>query len=266
MWDAIFKVLCLMIKMEGTVMLAILAKDKGYALPLYLECIDNLDYPKDKIGIYIRSNNNRDDTVDVLKKWANRNRNIYRQIYENYSDVSEKVEEYEEHEWNKTRFCVLGKIRYDSMMKSYNEGYEYYMVVDCDNFIKPGTLKALIKSGKDVIGPFLRKDTMDAYSNYHHCVDKMGYFSSCRHYMDILNQSIRGLIEVDVIHCTYLVKCKCIPNIKYLDGSGRHEYVIFSDSCRKKGIKQYLDNTNIWGYLTFSKKFNPDLVRKMLMK
>ena len=31
----------------------------------------------------------------------------------------------------------------------------------------------------------------------------------------------------------------------------RHEYVVFSDSARKAGIPQYLDNRQIYGYITF---------------
>jgi GR25 family glycosyltransferase involved in LPS biosynthesis len=54
-----------------------------------------------------------------------------------------------------------------------------------------------------------------------------------------------------VVHCTYLVRADIVPQITYDDGSGRHEYVIFADSARKAGIPQYIDNRQIYGYITF---------------
>lgn len=88
------------------------------------------------------------------------------------------------------------------------------------------------------------------YSNYHHEIDANGYFADSPQYYWLLNQSIKGVVEVKVIHCTYLVRCDAIPYLTYDDGSGRYEYVIFSDSARKAGVPQYPDNRQIYGYLT----------------
>ena len=54
-----------------------------------------------------------------------------------------------------------------------------------------------------------------------------------------------------VVHCTYLVRADVIPELTYEDESDRHEYVVFSDSARKAGIPQYLDNRQVYGYITF---------------
>ena len=50
------------VKDSPRVMVAILAKQKEPALPLYLDCIEALDYPKSSIVLYIRTNNNTDKT------------------------------------------------------------------------------------------------------------------------------------------------------------------------------------------------------------
>ena len=44
------------------ILLAILAKQKEEMLPLYLDCIEALDYPKSQIVLYVRTNNNTDGT------------------------------------------------------------------------------------------------------------------------------------------------------------------------------------------------------------
>ena len=54
----------------SAVTIAILAKNKGHSLPLYLKCILDQTFPKDKTYIYIRTNNNTDDTVQILKEWV----------------------------------------------------------------------------------------------------------------------------------------------------------------------------------------------------
>jgi hypothetical protein len=50
------------------VLVAILAKQKEEFLPLYLECIESLDYPKSSIVLHIRTNNNTDGTELLLRE------------------------------------------------------------------------------------------------------------------------------------------------------------------------------------------------------
>ena len=89
------------------------------------------------------------------------------------------------------------------------------------------------------------------YSNYHAEIDAAGYYKDCDQYHWILNRHVRGVVEVPVVHCTYLVRADVIPELTYEDATGRHEYVVFSDSARKAGIPQYLDNRQVYGYVTF---------------
>ena len=55
------------------------------------------------------------------------------------------------------------------------------------------------------------------------------------------------------MHCTYLVRGDVIQDLTYQDDTDRFEYVIFSDSARKSKVSQYLDNRQIYGYITFDK-------------
>ena len=54
------------------VLVAILAKQKEKALPLFLRCIEELDYPKSSIVLYVRTNNNTDRTEQILRDWIAR--------------------------------------------------------------------------------------------------------------------------------------------------------------------------------------------------
>ncbi|MEK4935696.1 MULTISPECIES: hypothetical protein [Bacillus] len=235
------------------VTIAILAKDKAHILPLYLKLIEKQTYPSSKIKLYIRTNNNNDQTAIILEQWIDKVKDKYSEIYYDSSNVEEPVHEYAPHEWNSLRFKVLGCIRQESIEWAQSKGTHYF-VVDCDNFILPETLEHLLNTGLPVIAPFLRNadEQSSYYSNYHFITDQNGYFTSSNLYNEIYLQNIKGLIEVEVVHCTYFVRNEVLHSVSYLDDSNRHEYVIFSDTLRKKGVPQYIDNRQLYGYLTFS--------------
>jgi hypothetical protein len=242
-----------MIKSTEFVTIAILAKDKAHHLPLYLDLIENQTYPASKIKLYIRTNNNKDHTAEVLENWIEKVKDKYSEIYYDASDVEEPVHEYGPHEWNSIRFKVLGRLRQESADWARKKG-THYLVVDCDNFIVPETLERLLHTGLPVVGPLLRNgdDPNSYYSNYHYLTDENGYYKDSNYYYEILYGKIKGLIEVEVIHCTYLVRNIVLDKVCYDDGSGRYEYAIFSDMLRKSGIPQYIDNRHEYGKLTFS--------------
>lgn len=230
------------------VTIAILAKDKGQStLTLYLECIKHQTFAKNNTYLYIRTNNNNDNTAQMLKDWIDREGHQYLGIYFDDSDVKERVQDYAQHEWNYIRFKVLGRIRQESMDWAYAHG-SHYFVADCDNFIFPNTIEALLSVNLPIVAPLLYSN--NAYSNYHSAIDINGYHIPCPHYLTILNREIKGLIELPVVHCTYLVRYEYLPLMTYDDESYRYEYVIFSDNARKKGIPQYLDTRQVYGNLT----------------
>ncbi|MBO1626016.1 hypothetical protein [Bacillus arachidis] len=234
------------------VTIAILAKEKAHVLPLYLNLIENQTYPASKIKLYIRTNNNRDHTAVLLEQWIEKVKDKYSEIYYDSSDVEEPVHEYSPHEWNLLRFRVLARLRQESVEWARARGTHYF-VVDCDNFIVPETLEMLLNTGLPVVGPMLRNgdDPLSNYSNYHYETDKNGYWKYSGMYPEILNRTVKGLIEVEVIHCTYLVRNEVLDFVSYEDGSGRYEYVIFSYTLKDLGIPQYIDNRRNYGKLTF---------------
>jgi protein YibB len=65
------------------------------------------------------------------------------------------------------------------------------------------------------------------------------------------NRWVRGVFEVPVVHCTYLIRNDVIPQLHYLDGSDDWEFAVFCKSAREAGIPQYLDNRQVYGYITF---------------
>ena len=235
------------------VTIAILAKDKAHTLPLYLECLEAQTWPKHKTYLYIRTNNNNDDTAQVLRDWIARVNTKYAKIYFDDSDVDVPVQQFGQHEWTYERFKVLGKIRQDSVDWA-RENSSHYFVADCDNFIVPDTIESMMKTHLPIVAPFLRCVDYEKrfYSNYHETIDENGYYKASTFYYDILDQKVRGIIDVPVVHCTYFIHYEVLDKICYDDESWRYEYVIFSDSARKQNVPQYIDNRKIYGYVSFA--------------
>lgn len=232
------------------VLVAILAKQMEPALPLYLECLEALDYPKSSIVLYIRTNNNTDGTERLLREWVARAGHLYAHVEFDASDVPEQVQRFGLHEWNTPRLQVLKRIRNESLRRAVEHGCDFYFTADVDNFIRPCTLRELVALDLPIVAPFLRSiEPGHHYSNYHAEIDQSGYYVECDQYHWVLNRWVRGLIEMPVVHCTYLVRADVIPLLSYEDATERYDYVVFSDSARRYGVVQYLDNRQVYGYL-----------------
>ena len=97
------------------IVIAILAKNKAQCLPLYLECLYNLDFNKKNIHLYIRTNDNTDNTVEILEDFIKEHQHEYLSVNFNKENIDNKLNIYKNHEWNSFRFKILGKIRQDSI-------------------------------------------------------------------------------------------------------------------------------------------------------
>lgn len=230
--------------------IAILAKDKAQTLPLYLTCIEQQTWPKSQTYLYVKTNNNNDATEQILREWLEKVGEAYAGIYFDATDVPQRVQRFGQHEWNNERLRVLCRIRQDSVNWAV-ERKSHYFIADCDNFIKPHTIKALLDTNLPIVSPLLRTGN-NLYSNYHAAIDADGYYAHSPFYIPLLNREIKGLVELPVVHCTYFVRSSVLARMSYHDHTERYDYVIFSDTARKKGIPQYLDTRELYGYLSFA--------------
>ena len=251
--------------MEPTVLIHILAKDKAAMLPAWLEQnLEKIKYPKDRIILYFRTNNNNDDTAKILHQWIDDQHTLrdrddddfeyynWRDIIIEDKDVQAQVQKYGVHEWTPERFKVLGELREQGIEEAIFWDVDFYYTVDVDNFTMPQTLKNLVSYNLPVVAPLLMSADPEqpAYANYHNKATPNGYFMDNEAYYRILNRQVQGLIKCDVVHCSYLIRKDVLKRVTYQDGTDDYEYVIFSRELRRLGIAQYLDNTEVYGYLS----------------
>jgi hypothetical protein len=248
----------------ATVLFHILAKNKEAVLEYWLDQnIDRLDYPKNKIILFFRTNNNTDNTKNILSDWIKKQpKDQWNSIYFDDSDVPENIEQYDIHEWNTVRLKVISQLRNEGLAKSLDVGADFYFSCDVDNFLMPDTLSILVREDVPVIAPLLRyamsdrsktstnKYVNEYYSNFHHPVTPDGYFMDSPIYYEILRQATPGLHEIDLVHCTYLVSKDAVAKSSYVDGTTAYDYVIFARTLRGNNIPQVFDTRRIYGCLT----------------
>ena len=235
------------------VLVAILARQNEEELPLYLACIESLDYAKSSIVLYIRTYNNTDATERRLREWAGRVGHLYAGVDFDAADVETRVEQFSGPECNATRLRVSGHIRQLSLSRAVEHACDFYFVANVGNFARRCTLRELVALNLPVVAPFLRSTGAgDFYANYHAGIDANGYYQECDQYGWTLNRWVRGVLEMPVVNGTYLIRADVLNDLAYEDGTHRHEYVVFSESARQRGIPQYLDNRQVYGYVAFA--------------
>ena len=237
--------------MKKPLVISILAKSCAHMLPLYLKSLMHQSEVDRRTIFYIRTNDNRDSTAEILRDWYLKWNWKWKMVFDD-SSINLNLLTKHNHEWDYERFEIISKIRQDSVEFAKSEGADYW-VQDCDNIVLPDTIESLRSLNLPVVTPYMQLASMNSkYSNYHTAIDENGYFEWNPVYDQIWNREIKGVFEVPVVHCSYFIQNQYLDSVNYNDGSGRYEYVIFSDVLRKANIPQYIDNRKVYGSLFFA--------------
>jgi glycosyltransferase involved in cell wall biosynthesis len=244
-----------------SVLWAIIAKDAENLLPLYLECILEQSYPKEKIFLHIRTNDNTDNTETVLHNFIESHGQLFMGISFSHESISQDLQGFELHEWDETRFRIMARLRQESVDFARANDFDFYFCADVDNFIVKDTLESLVALKLPVVAPFLRTvipthreahgSENENYSNFHDGIDVEGGFVDTERYYQIMGSEVSGVLEVPLVHCTYLVSREIFEHINYGLLEGNWEYRNFALSCLSNSVKQYLDASRTFGFITF---------------
>lgn len=239
---------------DKTVLIAILARNKAHVLPTYLRCLENFDYDKKLISIYINTNNNSDSTQEIVEAWAKENEGKYaRIIFENHN--LEGLPATTPHHWPNERLSTLAVIRNKSLRLTKELGCDYYFVADCDAFLAPFTLKELVKKELPIVAPMLRgvPETNDWFSNFFYNVDENGFWrdEGSDGYFPFFRREALGTVSVGLVHVAYLIRADEIDKLNYQreDGNYVHEweYQTLARTARESEVDQFVCNEKDFG-------------------
>jgi hypothetical protein len=199
--------------------------DSAY-LPDYLRSLRNQTYNKNRLHLFLDVSQLHTQDQTLVHEFSYQDKHNYDSVFINCRSITN---------------LGLSAVNYSRHHRTN------YFFIEQNVILHPRTLQRLHALGLDVVSPMLIADGV--YSNFHAEVDENGYYKPSDRYFQILNRDAKGIHDVPVVNGCYLIRCDRVKYVTYDDGSGRLEYVIFSDVMRKCLVPQYIDNTFNYGLM-----------------
>ncbi|GLG96306.1 Glycosyltransferase 25 family member [Gryllus bimaculatus] len=243
---------------EPTVVIAILIRNKAHTLPYFLTLLERLDYPKDRISLWMRSDHNIDDTLTVLRRWLDVAERDYHSVNikltesppENLPDETGPAH------WSPERFTHIIHLRENALNYARGLWADFVWFLDADVFLtEPLALRQLINKRFTVSAPMLRSDGL--YSNFWCGMTDDYYYLRTDEYRPTLKRERQGCFVVPMVHSAVLVDLRRASSrhLSFLASnvpgySGPHDDIItFALAANKSGIPFHICNEELYGYI-----------------
>ncbi|KAG1708447.1 Procollagen galactosyltransferase 2 [Nymphon striatum] len=251
-----------------TVMIHFAARNKAHVLPYFLSLLTSLDYPKNRISLWICSDHNGDKTIDVIQMWLSKVENDYHSV--NFTSELKSLQfpnELSITDWSVERFEHIIKLKEEALKASKKMWADYIWVGIKDfNMINPfaaGLHNILIcipcwlysLLAITVIAPML--NTFRTYSNFWCGMDENYYYQRTSEYLPIQSRESIGVHRVVLVQAAILIdlRIKSSHDLsfdphKLANTSCPYDDIIaFSVSAKSLGIELFVSNENKFGYM-----------------
>lgn len=235
---------------------AILVRNGADYLPTYLKCLLHQDYDKKLIYLYIRTNDNSDETEEILENFISQYGSLYAGVEYCKKSIKPELSVRGQHEWQMDSLQIMANIRQESLDFANKNNFDFYFASDVDNFLTSKVLTELVKLDLPVVAPYLitAQGDLPRYRNFHERIGSIGEFIQSERNLAIVAGELVGLLQVDLVHCSYLIKANVFEFIDYQYSQDNYEYRNFALSLQKNAphVKQFLDARKTWGCLTLT--------------
>ncbi|XP_014225568.1 glycosyltransferase 25 family member [Trichogramma pretiosum] len=242
---------------KPTVLIGILARNKAHTLPYTLSFLESLNYPKDRISLWIQSDNNIDNTIKVLNTWIDEQGSSYHSINVTLDKKSKGFKNEEGiADWDSSRFEHIILLRERILDQARRMWADFVFMLDADVFLtNPDTLNLLISQEKLVVAPLLKSDGM--YSNFWSGMTDNYYYKRTDEYEPILNRENPDCHIVPMIHSAVLIDLRREASklltydskkISNYDGP-RDDIITFALQASYADIPLHVCNNEIYGFI-----------------
>ncbi|KAM4021453.1 procollagen galactosyltransferase 2 isoform 1-T1 [Anomaloglossus baeobatrachus] len=241
---------------KPSVLLAIIARNAAHTLPYFLDCIDKLDYPKNRMAIWAGTDHNIDNTTTVLREWLKNVQKLYHYVeWRPMGEPQSYTDEFGPKHWPASRFAHVMKLRQAALRTAKEKWSDFIFYIDVDNFLtNPQTLNRLIEENKTIVAPMLESRTL--YSNFWCGMTPQGYYKRTPDYVLVREWKRQGCFAVPMIHSTMLIDLRkeASTNLQFYPPHedftwSFDDIIVFAFSCRHAGIQMYICNKEHYGYL-----------------
>ncbi|KAM4533418.1 procollagen-lysine,2-oxoglutarate 5-dioxygenase 2 isoform 2-T2 [Odontesthes bonariensis] len=212
-------------------------------LPEFFQRLLTLDYPKDKLKIFVH--NNEVHHEKHIEKFWEENRNAF--------DSFKVVGPEENLSQGDARNMGMDLCRKDAAC-------DYYFSIDSDVMLtNRQTLKLLIEQNRKIIGPLVTRHSK-LWSNFWGALSLDGYYARSEDYVDIVQRKRVGVWNIPYMAHVYLVKGSVLRN----ELKERNYFVLekldpdmaLCRNAREMGVFMYLTNRHDFGRLISTANYN----------
>uniref|UniRef100_A0A8C2INB9 procollagen galactosyltransferase n=1 Tax=Cyprinus carpio TaxID=7962 RepID=A0A8C2INB9_CYPCA len=238
------------------VMIALICRNNQHSLPHFLGTIERLDYPKDRIALWVATNHNIDNTTYLLRDWLINVQKLYHYVEWRPKEEPRKYHDEEgPKDWTNERYAYVMKLRQAALESAREMWADYLMMIDCDNLlINRDVLWKLIKENKTVVAPMM--ESRAAYSNFWCGMTSQGYYKRTPAYIPMRKQVRRGCFAVPMVHSTFLVDLRKEASRLLAFHPPHPDYtwdfddiIVFAFSARMAEVQMFICNKETYGYL-----------------
>ncbi|XP_026873101.2 procollagen galactosyltransferase 1 isoform X1 [Electrophorus electricus] len=238
------------------VVLAIICRNAEHSLPHFLGAIERLNYPKDRIALWVATDNNADNTTYLLRDWLINVQKLYHYVeWRPKEKPSAYAGEEGPKHWPNQRYAHLMKLRQAALEGARDMWADYLMIVDCDNLLtNRDVLWRLIRENKTIVAPML--ESRAAYSNFWCGMTAEGYYKRTPAYIPMRKQLRKGCFAVPMVHSTFLVDLRKAASRLLAFHPPHPEYswafddiIVFAYSARMAEVQMYVCNRETYGFL-----------------
>lgn len=242
---------------KPTILIGILVRNKAHTLPYFLSFLENLEYPKNRISLWIRSDNNIDDSIEILKKWIEAEKPKYHDVDFLFDEKSNGfADETGIADWSASRFSHVIKLREEAMNHARKMWADFIFMIDADIFLtNPKTLDDLVSKNLTIVAPLLKSDGM--YSNFWAGMTQDYYYVRTEQYRPILKGETSGCFQVPMVHSAVLIDLRkeasnhltySSKNLDNYDGPV-DDIITFALVANRSEVPMHVCNDKNYGFL-----------------
>ncbi|XP_029658681.1 glycosyltransferase 25 family member [Formica exsecta] len=246
---------CDVLSKEPTVLIAILVRNKAHTLPYFLSLLERQDYPKKRICLWIRSDNNVDRSIEILNKWISLEGEKYHSLNVQLNATSTRFEDERTFaNWSPRRFAHVIDLREQALNHARQIWADFIWMLDADVFLtNSSTIRDLVFKGYTVVAPLLRSDGL--YSNFWAGMREY-YYMRTDLYEPILLREKTGCHNVPMVHSAVLIDLRRYDSDRLTYKSEEliayngpeDDIIIFAIGANKSDVPLFVCN-EIYGFI-----------------
>ena len=186
-----------------SMVIVILVRNKAHTLPYFLTLLDEQDYDKSRLSLYIKSDHNQDKSSEILKAWIDSRGSEYHHVK---TDINDEVYMDERpFEWDEKRFRRIIDLKEEALDYGRKIWADYLLFVDADVFLTNNQTfrEFTARPEMSVSAPLLK--TLSSYSNFWAGMTENFYYNRTDEYFPILDRDKVGCFEVPMVHtCVFI--------------------------------------------------------------